>query len=79
MPGVTQSATEEPASSSSRPNQQEAAEVKDEDKDAKPMDASAMIAEITKMEEVLAERMEEIEAAEAQDTAMPQKLDFAKL
>ena len=43
------------------------------------MDASAMIAELTRMEEELGERLGEIEAEEAQDTATPQKPDFATL
>ena len=79
LPGVTQSATEEQASSSNWPAQQESAEVKDEKEDVKSMEASEVIAELGKTDAELAEQMEEIEAVEeAQDAAMLQKPDFVK-
>ena len=76
---MTQSATEEQASSSNWPAQQESAEVKDEKEDVKSMEASEVIAELSKMDAEVAEQMEEIEAVEeAQDAAMLQKPDFVK-
>ena len=53
--------------------------MKDEKEDVKSMEASEVIAELSKMDAELAEQMEEIEAVEeAQDAAMLQKPDFLK-